>query len=169
MGKGRIGESCIVKANHFFAELPDKDLYQYDYYFENRYDLVKFINLIKEAGFYVHLRIGPYACAEWNFGLHWKKFTRHIVEKSSCNGKIVGAQHFAAAGAFNPEVDFDPPLDGDGHGRSCFGADKIIGFDLQSEIADYSHRIESKCMSVVPNPRDLNLLMVQTGAPKRQL
>ncbi|XP_022025767.1 protein argonaute 1 [Helianthus annuus] len=29
-GKGRIGESCIVKANHFFAELPDKDLHQYD-------------------------------------------------------------------------------------------------------------------------------------------
>ncbi|MFS7942543.1 putative transcription factor WD40-like family [Helianthus anomalus] len=50
------------------------------------------------------------------------------------------------------------------------GADKkIIGFDLQSEIADYNHRIESKCMSVVPNPRDLNLFMVQTGAPQRQL
>ncbi|XP_076930314.1 protein argonaute 1-like [Bidens hawaiensis] len=29
-GKGRVGESCIVKANHFFAELPDKDLHQYD-------------------------------------------------------------------------------------------------------------------------------------------
>ncbi|KAJ0445672.1 putative transcription factor WD40-like family [Helianthus annuus] len=50
------------------------------------------------------------------------------------------------------------------------GADKkIIGFDLQSEIADYNHRLESKCMSVVPNPRDLNLFMVQTGAPQRQL
>ncbi|KAJ0807709.1 putative glutamate carboxypeptidase [Helianthus annuus] len=33
-----------------------------------QYDLVKFINLIKEAGLYVHLRIGPYACVEWNFG-----------------------------------------------------------------------------------------------------
>ncbi|KAG6398003.1 hypothetical protein SASPL_139453 [Salvia splendens] len=39
------------------------------YYFEEiRYDLVKFIKLIKEAGLYVHLRINPYACAEWNFG-----------------------------------------------------------------------------------------------------
>ncbi|KAK9055277.1 hypothetical protein SSX86_026359 [Deinandra increscens subsp. villosa] len=42
------------------------------------------------------------------------------TKKSFCNGKIVGAQHFAAAataaGAFNPEVDFDSPLDGDGHG-----------------------------------------------------
>ncbi|KAF5196993.1 argonaute [Thalictrum thalictroides] len=29
-GKGRNGMKCIVRANHFFAELPDKDLHQYD-------------------------------------------------------------------------------------------------------------------------------------------
>ncbi|CAK9204737.1 unnamed protein product [Sphagnum troendelagicum] len=29
-GRGRMGQKCIVKANHFFAELPDKDLHQYD-------------------------------------------------------------------------------------------------------------------------------------------
>ncbi|GER38448.1 argonaute 1 [Striga asiatica] len=29
-GKGSFGIRCIVKANHFFAELPDKDLHQYD-------------------------------------------------------------------------------------------------------------------------------------------
>ncbi|XP_024023541.1 protein argonaute 1 [Morus notabilis] len=29
-GKGSTGIKCIVKANHFFAELPDKDLHQYD-------------------------------------------------------------------------------------------------------------------------------------------
>ncbi|KAL1814270.1 hypothetical protein DCAR_0626692 [Daucus carota subsp. sativus] len=37
-----------------------------------------------------------------------------------CNGKIIGAQHFAeaaiAAGVFNPAIDFASPLDGDGHG-----------------------------------------------------
>ncbi|GKB19564.1 subtilisin-like protease SBT2.5 isoform X3, partial [Tanacetum coccineum] len=42
------------------------------------------------------------------------------TKKSFCNGKIVGAQHFAKAatvsGAFNPSVDFPSPLDGDGHG-----------------------------------------------------
>ncbi|KAK6148714.1 hypothetical protein DH2020_016239 [Rehmannia glutinosa] len=38
------------------------------YYFEERYDLVKFIKLVQQAGLYAHLRIGPYACAEWNFG-----------------------------------------------------------------------------------------------------
>ncbi|RZC70185.1 hypothetical protein C5167_033383 [Papaver somniferum] len=29
-GKGTTGIKCVVKANHFFAELPDKDLHQYD-------------------------------------------------------------------------------------------------------------------------------------------
>jgi eukaryotic translation initiation factor 2C len=29
-GRGRTGQRCIVKANHFFADLPDKDLHQYD-------------------------------------------------------------------------------------------------------------------------------------------
>ncbi|CAH9052994.1 unnamed protein product [Cuscuta europaea] len=29
-GPGQMGMKCIVKANHFFAELPDKDLHQYD-------------------------------------------------------------------------------------------------------------------------------------------
>ncbi|KAI5412585.1 Beta-galactosidase 1 [Lathyrus oleraceus] len=38
------------------------------YYFEGNHDLVKFIKLVQQAGLYVHLRIGPYACAEWNFG-----------------------------------------------------------------------------------------------------
>ncbi|GMH13724.1 hypothetical protein Nepgr_015565 [Nepenthes gracilis] len=38
------------------------------YHFEGRYDLVQFIKAVQEAGLYVHLRIGPYICAEWNFG-----------------------------------------------------------------------------------------------------
>ncbi|XP_064993790.1 beta-galactosidase-like [Musa acuminata AAA Group] len=38
------------------------------YYFGGNYDLVRFVKLVKQAGLYVHLRIGPYVCAEWNFG-----------------------------------------------------------------------------------------------------
>jgi len=38
------------------------------YYFGGRYDLVQFIKLVQQAGLYVHLRIGPFVCAEWNFG-----------------------------------------------------------------------------------------------------
>ncbi|KAJ0968996.1 hypothetical protein J5N97_021873 [Dioscorea zingiberensis] len=29
-GTGSLGSKCVVKANHFFTELPDKDLHQYD-------------------------------------------------------------------------------------------------------------------------------------------
>ncbi|KAJ7980980.1 Beta-galactosidase [Quillaja saponaria] len=39
---------------------------QYD--FEGRKDIVKFVKTVAEAGLYVHLRIGPYVCAEWNYG-----------------------------------------------------------------------------------------------------
>jgi hypothetical protein len=38
------------------------------YNFEGRYDLVKFIKTAHKAGLFVHLRIGPYICGEWNFG-----------------------------------------------------------------------------------------------------
>lgn len=41
---------------------------QNEYYFEDRYDLVKFVKTVQQAGLLVHLRIGPYACAEWNYG-----------------------------------------------------------------------------------------------------
>ncbi|KAJ9564503.1 hypothetical protein OSB04_000469 [Centaurea solstitialis] len=39
-----------------------------NYNFEGRYDLVRFLKTVQKAGMYVHLRIGPYVCAEWNFG-----------------------------------------------------------------------------------------------------
>ncbi|MED6149599.1 Beta-galactosidase 3 [Stylosanthes scabra] len=39
-----------------------------NYNFQGRYDLVRFVKTIQKAGLYAHLRIGPYVCAEWNFG-----------------------------------------------------------------------------------------------------
>ncbi|XP_050232735.1 beta-galactosidase 10 [Mercurialis annua] len=38
------------------------------YYFEKRYDLVKFVKIVQQAGMYLILRIGPFVAAEWNFG-----------------------------------------------------------------------------------------------------
>jgi hypothetical protein len=38
------------------------------YDFEGNRDLKKFIRLAGDHGLYVNLRIGPYVCAEWNFG-----------------------------------------------------------------------------------------------------
>lgn len=39
---------------------------QYD--FSGNLDLVRFIKTIQSAGLYSVLRIGPYVCAEWNYG-----------------------------------------------------------------------------------------------------
>ncbi|PWA84719.1 glycoside hydrolase, family 35 [Artemisia annua] len=39
-----------------------------NYNFEGRYDLVRFVKTVQKAGLYMHLRIGPFVCAEWNFG-----------------------------------------------------------------------------------------------------
>ncbi|GAB4839432.1 Beta-galactosidase 3 [Ancistrocladus abbreviatus] len=39
-----------------------------NYNFEGRYDLVQFVKTVQKVGLYVNLRIGPYVCAEWNFG-----------------------------------------------------------------------------------------------------
>ncbi|XAR73230.1 Beta-galactosidase [Bertholletia excelsa] len=51
------------------------------YYFEGRFDVVRFIKLVQQAGLYVHLRIGPYICAEWNFGGFpvWLKYVPGIA------------------------------------------------------------------------------------------
>lgn len=44
------------------------------------------------------------------------------------------------------------------------GADKrIFGFDAHVGREYFKHQIENKCMSVLPNPCDFNLFMVQTG------
>ncbi|KAK4747776.1 hypothetical protein SAY87_014362 [Trapa incisa] len=54
--------------------------YPGNYNFEGRYDLVRFIKIVRDAGLYAHLRIGPYICGEWNFGGFpvWLKFVPGI-------------------------------------------------------------------------------------------
>ncbi|XP_010243525.1 PREDICTED: beta-galactosidase 3 isoform X2 [Nelumbo nucifera] len=39
-----------------------------NYYFDKRYNLVKFVKIVQRAGMYLILRIGPFVAAEWNFG-----------------------------------------------------------------------------------------------------
>ncbi|XP_039157850.1 beta-galactosidase 10-like [Eucalyptus grandis] len=42
---------------------------QGNYCFEDRYDLVKLVKIVQNAGMYMILRIGPFITAEWNFGI----------------------------------------------------------------------------------------------------
>ncbi|MCD7457417.1 Beta-galactosidase 8 [Datura stramonium] len=49
----------------------ENSIFEYDYKrydFEGRKDLINFVKLVGKAGLYVHVRIGPYVCAEWNYG-----------------------------------------------------------------------------------------------------
>ncbi|RCV22610.1 hypothetical protein SETIT_4G234100v2 [Setaria italica] len=65
---------------------------QGQYYFGDRYDLVRFVKLAKQAGLLVHLRIGPYVCAEWNFGGFpvWLKYVPGISFRTD-NGPFKAA------------------------------------------------------------------------------
>ncbi|CAN6722723.1 unnamed protein product [Malus baccata var. baccata] len=47
----------------------------------DEYDLVKFIKMVQQASLFVNLQIGPYVCAEWNFGGFpiWLKYVSGIV------------------------------------------------------------------------------------------
>ncbi|MQM22320.1 hypothetical protein Taro_055371 [Colocasia esculenta] len=39
-----------------------------EYHFEDNLDLVRFIKDVQSAGLYAIVRLGPYVCAEWNYG-----------------------------------------------------------------------------------------------------
>ncbi|XP_019082573.1 PREDICTED: beta-galactosidase 8-like [Camelina sativa] len=63
--KSKDGGLDVIETYVFWSgHEPEKNKYN----FEGRYDLVKFVKLAAKAGLYVHLRIGPYVCAEWNYG-----------------------------------------------------------------------------------------------------
>ncbi|MED6118383.1 Beta-galactosidase 3 [Stylosanthes scabra] len=71
----QMWEDLIRKAQHGGIDVIDTyvfwDVHEPSpgkYNFEGRYDLVHFIKTVQKVGLYVNLRIGPYVCAEWNFG-----------------------------------------------------------------------------------------------------
>jgi len=44
------------------------------------------------------------------------------------------------------------------------GRDKrILGYKADVGRQDFIHQVDSKCLSILPNPVDFNLFMVQTG------
>ncbi|KAL3640919.1 hypothetical protein CASFOL_015887 [Castilleja foliolosa] len=68
-------EDLIVKAKNGGLDVIDTYVFWNghepspgNYNFEDRYDLVRFVKTVQKVGLYVHLRIGPYVCAEWNYG-----------------------------------------------------------------------------------------------------
>ncbi|CAA7400596.1 unnamed protein product [Spirodela intermedia] len=65
IAKSKEGGADVIQTYVFWnGHEPSRGQYN----FEGRYDLVKFTKLVASSGLYLHLRIGPYVCAEWNFG-----------------------------------------------------------------------------------------------------
>ncbi|KAJ7979975.1 Argonaute family protein [Quillaja saponaria] len=93
-GFGQVGTKCIVKANHFFAELPDKDLNQYDVTITpevssktvNRAVMAELVGLYKESDLGMRLpaydgRKSLYTAGELPFT--WKEFRIKLIDKES--------------------------------------------------------------------------------------
>ncbi|KDP40242.1 hypothetical protein JCGZ_02240 [Jatropha curcas] len=91
-GYGQLGTRCIVKANHFFAELPDKDLNQYDVTITpevasrttNRDIMAELVRLYKESDLGMRLpaydgRKSLYTAGELPFA--WKEFTIKLIDE----------------------------------------------------------------------------------------
>ncbi|KAL2469810.1 Protein argonaute 10 [Abeliophyllum distichum] len=97
-GYGQIGTKCIVKANHFFSELPDKDLNQYDVSITpevtsrtvNRAIIAELVKLYKESDLGMRLpaydgRKSLYTAGELPFA--WKEFIVKLIdEEDGTNG-----------------------------------------------------------------------------------
>ncbi|KAK8949824.1 Beta-galactosidase 5 [Platanthera guangdongensis] len=65
MQKAKDGDLDVIQTYGFWnGHEPSPGQYN----FEGRYDLVRFVRTVQQAGLYMHLRIGPYICGEWNFG-----------------------------------------------------------------------------------------------------
>ncbi|OVA12079.1 D-galactoside/L-rhamnose binding SUEL lectin domain [Macleaya cordata] len=65
IAKAKEGGADVIQS-YTFWNLHEPVRGQYN--FEGRNDIVKFVKLVGSSGLYFHLRIGPYVCAEWNFG-----------------------------------------------------------------------------------------------------
>ncbi|XP_062082059.1 beta-galactosidase 8 [Humulus lupulus] len=79
--KSKDGGLDVIET-YVFWNIHEPTRGQFD--FEGRKDLVRFVKAVADAGLYVHLRIGPYVCAEWNYGGFplWLHFIPGIVLRS---------------------------------------------------------------------------------------
>ncbi|KAH7573014.1 hypothetical protein JRO89_XS03G0051400 [Xanthoceras sorbifolium] len=65
IAKSKEGGADVIQTYVFWSE---HEPVRGQYNFEGKNDLIKFVKLVGSYGLYLHLRIGPYVCAEWNFG-----------------------------------------------------------------------------------------------------
>ncbi|CAN6840328.1 unnamed protein product [Brassica oleracea] len=52
---------------------------------------------------------------------------------------------------------------------SCGDDRRFVGFDARAEKTTFQHKLDNRCTNLLPNPRDVNLVMVHTRQLDRQL
>lgn len=52
---------------------------------------------------------------------------------------------------------------------SCGDDRRFVGYDAREEKLTFRHRLDNRCTSLLPNPRDVNLVMVHTRWRKQTL
>lgn len=65
IGKGKEGGLDAIET-YVFWNVHEPTRRQYD--FSGNLDLIRFLKTIQDQKLYGVLRIGPYVCAEWNYG-----------------------------------------------------------------------------------------------------
>ncbi|CAI8615151.1 unnamed protein product [Vicia faba] len=127
-GYGQVGTKCIVKVNHFFAELPDKDLNQYDVTITpevsskavNRSIIAELVRLYKESDLGTRLpaydgRKSLYTAGVLPFS--WREFTIKLIEEEDgINGPkrekeykvVINIAAISDDSFFSPETEYQP-------------------------------------------------------------
>jgi len=84
----KAGLNCIDTYVFWEGHEPEEG----EYIFSGRYDLQRFLEICQSEGMYVILRIGPYICAEWNFGgLPWWLTTKKGLVTRTWNKPFMNA------------------------------------------------------------------------------
>uniref|UniRef100_A0A0E0FBN8 beta-galactosidase n=1 Tax=Oryza meridionalis TaxID=40149 RepID=A0A0E0FBN8_9ORYZ len=102
------------------------------YYFEERFDLVKFVKLVAAEGLFLFLRIGPYACAEWNFG--YADWGGALPHRSAEDSAFAVARFYQRGGSLQNYYMY---FGGTNFARTAGGPLQITSYDYDAPIDEY--------------------------------
>ncbi|KAK8995912.1 hypothetical protein V6N11_076166 [Hibiscus sabdariffa] len=105
------------------------------YNFEGRYDLVKFVKIVQQAGMYMILRIGPFVAAEWNFGYYGDGAKRYVTWAA----KMAVSQNIGVPWIMCQQDDAPDPVyhGGTNFGRTSGGPFITTSYDYEAPIDEY--------------------------------
>ncbi|KAJ1956833.1 Beta-galactosidase-1-like protein, partial [Dipsacomyces acuminosporus] len=114
---------------YVFWNMHEKIKGQYDFA-TDRANLPLFLETAKKNGLFVMLRIGPYVCAEWNYGgfPHWLRYEPNIVFRTNSEPFMREMKKF-----ITKVVDVSRPFLPENGGP-------LIGMQIENELGDHQWR-----------------------------